>query len=266
MDKREELTAFLECADDMIKSNYILADVKIVNLLKSIAASETLVAVFKNCLADFDYEKAQKKYFIKNKFFDDRGEFVLPQTSRDLLALVFILLLDIDAKRVGFSEFLRKYFYEDGSRSAGYTAFINTMIKPFRNSVSALIESVIEGKIEDPIEAFTREEERRAKEQEEQRIAEEQSKELLKTEKGNYVKQILDYLVEDKTKIKASKLKPEIINELVYVIDMLANVVGSDDKDAINYAYISYKYCSKAYRFRYFRKARKIKALVDKIL
>lgn len=266
MDKREELVAFLECADDMIKSNYILADVKIVNLLKSIAASETLVAVFKNCLADFDYEKAQKKYFVKNKFFDDRGEFVLPQTSRDLLALVFVLLLDIDAKKVGFSEFLKKYFYEDGSRSAGYTAFINTMIKPFRNSVAALMESVIEGKIEDPIEAFTREEERRAKEQEEQRIAEEKNKELLKTERGNFVKQILDYLVEDKTKIKVSKLKPEIINELVYVIDMLANVVNSDDKDAINYAYISYKYCAKAYRLRFFRNARKIKALIGKIL
>ena len=39
--KREELDLFLERAQEFIDSKYILADIKIVNLLKSIANSKT---------------------------------------------------------------------------------------------------------------------------------------------------------------------------------------------------------------------------------
>ena len=60
---REELDIFVERADELIDSKYILADIKIVNLLKAIASSDTLIALFKNCLSDFDYSLAQKKYF-----------------------------------------------------------------------------------------------------------------------------------------------------------------------------------------------------------
>ena len=65
MTKREELDLFLTSAQDFIASKYILADIKIVNLLKAIASSDTLIALFKNCLTDFNYEEAQKKYLVK---------------------------------------------------------------------------------------------------------------------------------------------------------------------------------------------------------
>jgi hypothetical protein len=139
MSKREELDLFLTRADEFIESKYILADVKIINLLKSIASSDTLIAIFKNCLDGFDYEKATKTYLVANKYLSgDKGEFVLPSTSRELLAFIFNLLVDIDAKRIDFSGFIKRYFYEDGSFSAGYSAFINAMIKPFKNSVKCL--------------------------------------------------------------------------------------------------------------------------------
>ena len=44
---------------------------------------------------------------LKNLNLDiDKGEFVLPPNSRELLAFVFSLLIDIDANRIVFSEFL----------------------------------------------------------------------------------------------------------------------------------------------------------------
>ena len=166
MSKREELDLFLTRADEFIESKYILADVKIINLLKSIAGSDTLIAIFKNCLDGFDYEKATKTYLVANKYLSgDKGEFVLPSTSRELLAFIFNLLVDIDAKRIDFSGFIKRYFYEDGSFSAGYSAFINAMIKPFKNSVKMLMESVIEGKLQDPVEALTEEENRKREEE-----------------------------------------------------------------------------------------------------
>ena len=77
MSKQEELDLFLVRADELIESKYIVADIKIVNLLKSIASSETLLAVFKNCLTDFDFEAAKKKYFVKSEFLsDEKGEFI----------------------------------------------------------------------------------------------------------------------------------------------------------------------------------------------
>ena len=50
MRRSEELELFLSRADEFIESQYILADVKIAGLLKAIAGSETLLALFKNCL------------------------------------------------------------------------------------------------------------------------------------------------------------------------------------------------------------------------
>ena len=251
MSKREELDLFLTRADEFIESKYILADVKIINLLKSIASSDTLIAIFKNCLDGFDYEKATKTYLVANKYLSgDKGEFVLPSTSRELLAFIFNLLVDIDAKRIDFSGFIKRYFYEDGSFSAGYSAFINAMIKPFKNSVKMLMESVIEGKLQDPVEALTEEENRKREE------------EILKAEREKKEKELLLGI---KLKVKASKLKDVKKDALILVIDMLANTLDSEDKDAITYAFVSFNYASKVHK-KLLRKHKKIEKLVKAIL
>ena len=48
MNKEKELNLFLERADELIDSKYILADVKLASFLKAIASSDTLLALFKN--------------------------------------------------------------------------------------------------------------------------------------------------------------------------------------------------------------------------
>lgn len=263
---REQLDAFIERTDEFIDSKYILADIKIVNLLKTIASSDTLIALFKNCLTDFDYSLAQKKYFVKSRYLSsDKGEFVLPPNSRELLALIFNVLLDIDAKRIDFATFLNKYFYVDGSFSAGYDAFINAMIKPFKNSVRMLMESVLEGKLQDPVDALVEEEERRAKQKEEEENEILKQKALLKKSYGVSVKKIKDILVEDKQKVKKSKIKLDEQKNIILVIDMLANVIESEDKDAIEYAFISYKYMAQSHKIIFFGRTKKIKALIKDV-
>ena len=91
MEKNQELALFLERADEFIDSKYILADIKIVNLLKTIVASETLLAIFKNCLADFNFEQAKKKYLVQSKYLSsDKGEFVMPNSSRVACFCVYL--------------------------------------------------------------------------------------------------------------------------------------------------------------------------------
>lgn len=267
MNIREELNSFLEKSDEFINSKYILADLKIVNLLKSIAASDTLVALFKNCLTNFDYFEAQKKYLVKSPYLSqDKGEFVIPPNSRELLAFVFNVLVDIDAKRINMSEFISKYFYVDGSFASGYDAFINSMIKPFRNSVKMLMESVIDGKLQDPVEALTEEENRQAKEKadEEKRLATE--KQIAEKTYGKSVKSIKEILLNDKQKIRKKNLPEESKEEMMLVIDMLANVIMSEDRDAIIYAFVAYKFMAKSHKLLFFGRVNKVFKLLKGVL
>ncbi|MBQ8427187.1 MAG: hypothetical protein IJX16_05465 [Clostridia bacterium] len=264
---REELDAFIERADELIDSKYILADIKIVNLLKTIASSDTLLALFKNCLTDFDYSLAQKKYFVKSRYLSsDKGEFILPPNSRELLAFIFNVLVDIDAKRIDFATFLNKYFFVDGSFSAGYDAFITAMIKPFKNSVKMLMDSVLEGKLQDPVEALVEEEERRAKQKEIEEKETLKEKELLEKAYGTSIKKIKDLLTVDKQKVKKSKFSETEQKDIILIIDMLANVIESEDKDAIDYAFIAYKYMAKVHKIIFFGRVKKITALIKDIV
>ena len=267
MTKQEELSLFLEKADELISSKYIIAEIKIVNLLKAISVSETILAIFKNCLTDFDIASAKKKYLAPSKYLqENKGEFILPDNSRELLAFVFSVLVEIDAKRIDFGEFLNKYFYEDGSYSASYSAFINSMIKPFVNSMKVLMESVLMGSVQDPVEALVQEEKRRAEEKLNEENRKKAEEELLRKSYGKSVKMIKDLLLKNKTKIKESGLKDKQKEELTLVVNMLANVIDSEDKDAIYYAFVAYKYVAKAHKIIFFRKVRKISKYLGDIL
>ena len=263
---REELELFIERTDELIDGKYILADIKIVNLLKVIASSDTLLALFKNCLTDFDYETAQKKYLVKNQYLSaEKGEFVLPPNSRELLAFIFTVLVDIDAKRINLGEFINKYFFVDGSFSSGYDAFVTAMIKPFRNTVKMLVEGVIDGSIQDPIEALDEEEARREKQRAIDEVSVKKEKEILKKVKGNSVQFAKKLLLEDKQKIKDSRLSEEKKQEAILVIDMMANVVDSEDKDAINYAFTAYKYMARVHKILFSKRIKKMSALLKDI-
>lgn len=266
MTKREELDLFVLRANELIDSKYILADVKIVNLLKVIASSETLLALFKNCLTDFDYEEAKKKYFVKSPTSDKKGEFIIPPSSREFLALTFNLLVDIDSKKIVLEDFLNKYFFEAGSYYLCYQSFISAIIVPFKNSVVRLMESVIEGKLQDPIEAVTEEELKRAKEKELREIEEKKEKELLQKSYGESVKKIKEILLEDKKKVK-DKIKDESLKkEMTLIIDMLGTVIDSLDVSAIDYAFVSYKFMAKKHSILFFNRVKKLTALIKEVV
>ena len=258
---------FIEKTDELINAKYILADIKIVNMLKAIASSQTLIALFKNCLTDFDYEGAKKKYLVKSPYLsEEKGEFVLPPNSKELLAFIFNILVNVDAKNIDLNAFINKYFYVDGSFSSGYQAFLTSMIKPFKNSVKMLMEKVIDGSIQDPLEALTEEENRRVREKEEAERVKITEQELLKKTYGKSIKTIKEALLEDKQKIRLKVKEESIKEELLLVVDMLANVIESEDKDAIAYAFISYKYVCKAHKFLFFRRVKKLSKLVREVV
>ena len=267
MDREKELELFLLKTDELIESKYIVADIKIVGVLKAIAASETLVAIFKNCLTGFDYAAAKKKYLVKSKYLaEDKGEFILPQSSRELLAFIFNILLDIDAHRIDFAEFINKYFYEDGSFSLGYASFINATIKPFKNSVKVLMESVIEGKLQDPVEAVIEQERRLEEEKIQEETQKQKEKELAEKSYGESVKAIKEILLGDKTRVKESRLKEDDKEEAILLIDAFANALMCGDKDAVIYSYVAYKYLVKRRKLLFLGRLKKINGYMADVL
>lgn len=266
MTKREELNAFIVRADEMLDSKYILANVKIVNLLKTIAASETLIAIFKSCLTDFDYTEAKTKYFVKNSLNEGKGEFVLPTSSRELLALTFSVLMDVDAGKLDLGDFISKYFYENGSLYESYTAFLKMLIKPFKATVVSLMESVIEGKIQDPVEAVLEDERRKAKAKEEALKKEQKEKELAEKSYAESVKAVKTYLTADKIKVANSSLSDEEKADATLIIDMLIGVTESGDKDAVNYAFTAYKFVCRAHKFTFKNRIKLVGEELKKII
>ena len=267
MSKTEELQVFLDASEDFVNSKYILADIKVVNILKAIASSESILALFKNSLIDFDYEQAKTKYLVKSKNFSgNKGEFILPSNAKEVLAFTFNILMDIDSKRIDFGEFLNRYFYEDGSYSACFSSFLNTLIRPFTNTVKILMTSVIEGNLQDPIEALANEqakqEKLRLEEENRQRI----DKELSLKAYGESIKNIKKILLNDKLKVKNSRIKEEEKEQMLLVINTFANAVDSTEKDAIIFSFVAYRYMAKAHPYILFKRGKKIGRLLKDVL
>ena len=267
MVKRAEFEAFLKSTDELIESKYIIADIKIVGVLKSIAGSETLLALFKNCLDGFNYQDAKRKYLVKSQYLGgDKGEFIIPSSSRELIAFVFNVLVDIDAKRINLGDFLNKYFYENGSSYAGYSSFISTMIKPFANSVKVLMEGVLSGKLEDPVVALSNEEERKEKQKLLDAENAKKDKELSGKVYWESLKALKELLVQDKKKIKDGKMGANDKLDALLVIDTLVNAIESGDKDAISYALVAYKFMTMSYKFKFMGRYKKVVKFVKDIV
>ena len=190
----------------------------------------------------------------------------MPTNTRELLALIFNLLVKFDSKAIDLADFLSRYFFEDGSYSGSYESFVNAVIKPFRNAVYRIMQNVIEGTLQDPIEAFVEEEEKKEKARKEQALQKEKEEQLLKQENGESIKQIKEILLSDKTKVKEKNFDKVKEEEIILLIDMLANVIESNDKDAINYAFISYKYMVRAHLMLFKGREKRIAKLLEGVI
>lgn len=132
---REQIDLFLQRCDEVMQSKFILADTKIGELLKSIAASDLLYAFFREITRDFDYPAAKEKYMNYAFASSKKRRLLFPSDPSEKLAFIFCLLVDLDNMTIDLSDFLREYFYEDGSVYESYYAFCNQVIKPFKNDV-----------------------------------------------------------------------------------------------------------------------------------
>ncbi len=141
-DVKAEVAVFMARCDDLIHSKFILAETKISELLKSISVSEELCLLFKQVTEAFSYARAKEVYIAAAPDGSiNKKVLILPEDLEEQIAFIFCLLVDFDTGEMDFNKFLQEFFYADGSYTEGYTAFVNQLIKPFKNAVRQALKN-----------------------------------------------------------------------------------------------------------------------------
>ena len=105
---KNELLEFTKACDEFIEGKFILADVKIANILKKIADSTDIYNILAECMINFDFSKEFSKSRVSGSV--GANTFRLPTEIHKLIPLVFCLLVEIDKKNIDFNYFLRTQF------------------------------------------------------------------------------------------------------------------------------------------------------------
>lgn len=125
-DDLSKVGEFEAACDDFINSRYILTESKIIKILQIVATSTVLQRIITDALKGFDYTATAGQW--------NDNTIVIPPSEKDLVALVFCLLADIDNRKIQLSDFLRRFFSKDDINSS-FAYFCETLIVPFKNYV-----------------------------------------------------------------------------------------------------------------------------------
>ncbi|MBQ7466652.1 MAG: hypothetical protein IJS74_01110, partial [Clostridia bacterium] len=120
-----ELKPFVEACDKMAASKFIMIDKRVSDVLKSIAKTESVFNLIKDCMINFNFDLEWKKATVKS------GYLTPPEESRKFIAFVFALLNCIDDKKISASDVLSKYFTKAENPSGPYAEFCSILIVNF---------------------------------------------------------------------------------------------------------------------------------------
>lgn len=144
-DTKEQILSFIDACNELKKCKFIMAPVKIKDILKCIVNSPDLYNLFNLATKDFNYLQERSNYLVTiNDGLFTRSFVVMPQDFNKILAFSFCLLVEFDNNTLDFNEFLRRYFPEDGSYFSSFHAFCNTIIKAMQEAVLQIFRDDLE--------------------------------------------------------------------------------------------------------------------------
>lgn len=139
---KEELKLFIEACDKMSSSKFIMIDKRMSDVLKSIAKTEPVFNLIKECMINFNFDLEWKKATIKT------GTLVFPEETRKFIAFVFVLLNCLDDKKISASELLSNYFTKVENIAGPYGEFCESVINKFKTSIVNTLVPYEENKVE----------------------------------------------------------------------------------------------------------------------
>lgn len=154
--ENNQIENFFIAVDDLINCKFLVAEYKIQKLLQALANSDEIVSLIGECLEQFNRDREFAKAYIQ----DGNGDFAcnMPEEEYKIISLVFCTLIDIENKKIDFTDFVKRFFGKEGN---AFEEFINKMIIPFRNLIAEAFsyKKILEDKIENVEQNFSDEEE-----------------------------------------------------------------------------------------------------------
>ncbi len=128
--ENKTLENFLYSCNDLINCKFLVAEYKLQKMLQELANAQEICSLIGECLEQFNRDREFSKSFVQ----DGNGDFmfILPDEEYKIIALVFCTLVDIDAKKIDFTDFIKRFF---GKASNPYQSFVESMIIPFRDLI-----------------------------------------------------------------------------------------------------------------------------------
>lgn len=206
------ISAFMSSCDDLINGKFIFAGNKVANILKAISESPELYEVISECLKNFNYEKEFGR--AKVKLPTKKGSFKMPEEKTVIIPMVFCMLVEIQENKIDFKQFLADYFDNDDDLSQ-FENFANSVIVPFKNAIAYLFD--IEGQ-------------NKFKPQEKKEEAKILQKEPEVTNKQTeYFNDILEICTAIAEKVEVIRIKPELKDDLDYMLNALKKSATAKD-------------------------------------
>lgn len=228
-EEKENLKDFFNACDEMIDGRFILSDVKIARILKSIAKSELLYDMFAKCLVHFNFNSEFQTALSANKV--NGGYFVLPTDERRIVALVFCFLLEVDKGKINLQSFVNENFFSPDGYNISYSNFSINVLVPFKNSVMNLLGVDADG------HELPKEDGEQVEELEEQLTLEQSSDQKILY--ANLLRSINElYGATD----SSTKLKKDLKEEILIVIRALEDAIEIENLRIINALCIPLEY------------------------
>lgn len=235
---RESLENFKKKINELVNCKYILAERKISDLLKVITDSKMLYELFEYVTDGFDY------YTFKSVCFPEDGNGVkMPAKESELLALVFLLLMEIDMNKESLDGLCLKYFGANETGQARYTAFVLKVIIPFGLATERAADRLINAQNEEL--SVEKEVGEKAAKKATESVSETPKAEVKKVpEKKEYpfiekARNVAEKYYKGRSIFKRNREKKE---ELDYILFSLENALRKKNAETVTLAYTALKY------------------------
>lgn len=126
----EQYKAFYDACEELKYSKIIIADAKISKIIRAVVSCQPILEIVKEALVGFNFE-SEFGNSVNNEI-QQGCKIVLPSEPYRVIALVFSVLSEIDAKNIDIQDFISKYFVTD-SLIDSFNMFFEDLIVPFRD-------------------------------------------------------------------------------------------------------------------------------------
>ena len=239
--RKQSIEYFSTRMDELITSNYLLADKKITNVLKTATTSKLFYELICFTIEGFNFAE----YYASLT----KGEFFPTKNKKNFIAFAFCLFCEIDCKNEDILNVLSIYYRaENFDRS--YKLFADNFLIPFKKMVVSIAEEMVRSTEENDQKGFFPEvlslSEANAQ------LQKGSAQTAIPPETKKYLtcyKDIQKILISEKAKIiHCRHIKDNEKSDLLVLLDRFKDCLSIGNKEEIKTSFISYKYAVLAFK------------------